>query len=44
MSQIGEKSINPSEFSIYKSGIDFSKVNVWEVFKENYVSDSNYMS
>ncbi len=33
MSQIGEKSINPSEFSIYKSGIDFSKVNVWEVFK-----------
>ena len=33
MNQIGEKSFNPSEFTIYKSGIDFSKVNVWEVFK-----------
>jgi RNA polymerase sigma factor (sigma-70 family) len=33
MYQIGEKSFNPSEFSIYKSGLDFSKVNVWEVFK-----------
>jgi RNA polymerase sigma factor, sigma-70 family len=30
---IGEKSFNPSEFSVYKSSIDFSKVNVWEVFK-----------
>ena len=29
----GIKSISPSEFSIYKSAIDFSKVNVWEVFK-----------
>ena len=29
----GIRSINPSEFSIYKSAIDFSKVNVWEVFK-----------
>ena len=33
MNQIGEKSFNPSEFSVYKSGIDFSKVNIWEVFK-----------
>jgi RNA polymerase sigma factor (sigma-70 family) len=33
VSQIGEKSINPSEFTIYKSAIDFSKVNIWEVFK-----------
>ena len=30
---IGEKSFNPSEFSVYKSAIDFSNVNVWEVFK-----------
>ena len=30
---IGEKSFNPSEFSVYKSAIDFSAVNVWEVFK-----------
>ncbi|MDR0288036.1 MAG: sigma-70 family RNA polymerase sigma factor [Clostridiales bacterium] len=30
---IGKKSFNPSEFSVYKSAIDFSKVNVWEVFK-----------
>ena len=30
---IGEKSFNPSEFSVYKSAIDFSSVNVWEVFK-----------
>lgn len=33
MNTIGEKSFNPSEFEIYKSSIDFSKVNVWEVFK-----------
>jgi len=33
VNQIGEKSFNPSEFSVYKSAIDFSKVNVWEVFK-----------
>jgi RNA polymerase sigma-70 factor (ECF subfamily) len=32
VNQIGEKSFSPSEFSIYKSAIDFSKVNVWEVF------------
>ena len=25
-------SVNPIEFSVYKSGIDFSRVNVWEVF------------
>lgn len=30
---IGNKSFSPKEFSIYKSAIDFSKVNVWEVFK-----------
>ena len=30
---IGEKSFNPSEFTVYKSSIDFSKVNVWDVFK-----------
>jgi len=30
---IGEKSFNPSEFSVYKASIDFSQVNVWEVFK-----------
>jgi RNA polymerase sigma-70 factor (ECF subfamily) len=30
---VGEKSFNPSEFSVYKSAIDFSSVNVWEVFK-----------
>lgn len=33
LDSIGEKSFHPSEFSVYKSGIDFSKVNVWEVFK-----------
>lgn len=33
MNQIGEKSFNPSEFAIYKSAIDFSDVNIWEVFK-----------
>lgn len=33
MDSIGEKSFHPSEFSVYKSGIDFSKINVWEVFK-----------
>ncbi len=33
MDRIGEKSVNPSEFSIYKSAIDFSRVNVWELFK-----------
>jgi RNA polymerase sigma-70 factor (ECF subfamily) len=32
-SMIGEKSFNPSEFSVYKASIDFSSVNVWEVFK-----------
>ena len=32
-SNIGEKSFNPSEFSVYKAAIDFSTVNVWEVFK-----------
>lgn len=30
---VGNKSFKPSDFSIYKSAIDFSKVNVWEVFK-----------
>ncbi len=25
-------SVKPIEFSVYKSGIDFSRVNVWEVF------------
>ncbi len=30
---IGMKSISPSDFTVYKSSIDFSKVNVWEVFK-----------
>jgi hypothetical protein len=30
---IGEKSFNPSELSVYKAAIDFSRVNVWEVFK-----------
>ena len=30
---MGEKSFNPSEFSVYKSAIDFSRVNIWEVFK-----------
>lgn len=29
----GIKSVSPSEFSVYKSAIDFSKVDVWEVFK-----------
>lgn len=33
MSTIGEKSYHPSPFAIYKSGIDFSRINVWEVFK-----------
>ncbi|HOP10193.1 MAG TPA: sigma-70 family RNA polymerase sigma factor [Oscillospiraceae bacterium] len=33
MNQIGEKSYNPLEFSVYKSGLDLSKVNIWEVFK-----------
>ncbi len=33
MEKIGEKSFKPSEFKVYKSAIDFSKVNVWEVFK-----------
>ena len=33
MQKTGEKSFHPSEFSIYKSSVDFSKVNVWEVFK-----------
>jgi len=33
MQKVGEKSFNPSEFTIYKSAIDFSKVDVWEVFK-----------
>jgi len=32
MNPIGEKSYNPAEFSVYKSSIDFSNVNVWEVF------------
>jgi len=32
-SNIGEKSFNPSNFSVYKSSIDFSNVNVWNVFK-----------
>ena len=26
-------SVNPVEFSVYKSAIDFSRVNVWEVFR-----------
>lgn len=30
---IGNKSFQPSDFSIYKSAIDFSEVNVWDVFK-----------
>lgn len=30
---IGNKSFWPKDFSIYKSAINFSKVNVWEVFK-----------
>lgn len=29
----GIKSFNPSDFSVYYSGIDFSRVNVWELFK-----------
>ena len=32
MNHIGEKSYKPSEFSVYKSAIDFSKVDVWHVF------------
>lgn len=28
-----EKSFNPSNFSIYYSGIDFSRVNIWNLFK-----------
>jgi len=31
--EYGIKSFNPSEFSIYYSGIDFAKVNVWSLFK-----------
>jgi len=31
--EFGEKRYNPSQFSVYYSGIDFSRVNVWEVFK-----------
>lgn len=30
---IGEKSFNPSNFTVYKSAIDLSEINVWEVFK-----------
>jgi len=33
MNRVGEKSFNPSKFSVYKSAIDFSWVNVWDVFK-----------
>jgi RNA polymerase sigma factor (sigma-70 family) len=33
MNQIGEKSFHPSEFTVYKSAIDFSNVNVWDDFK-----------
>lgn len=33
MNDIGIKSIVPAPFSIYKSALDFSKVNVWEVFR-----------
>ncbi len=29
----GEKSYNPSDFSIYYSGIDFSGVNIWKVYQ-----------
>lgn len=29
----GIKSFNPSDFSVYYSGIDFSRVSVWELFK-----------
>lgn len=29
----GIKSLNPSAFSIYYSGIDFSRVNIWNLFK-----------
>ncbi len=31
--EYGEKSFNPSSFSIYYSGIDFSRVNIWDLFK-----------
>lgn len=31
--EIGEKSFNPKEFSIYYSGIDFARVNIWNLFK-----------
>ena len=31
--EIGEASFNPKDFSIYYSGIDFTSVNVWELFK-----------
>ncbi|MBQ8293460.1 MAG: sigma-70 family RNA polymerase sigma factor [Bacilli bacterium] len=31
--EIGELSFNPKDFSIYYSGIDFTSVNVWELFK-----------
>lgn len=30
---IGEVSFNPKDFSIYYSGIDFTSINVWELFK-----------
>lgn len=33
MNQIGETSFRPSDLTIYKSGIDLSRVNVWELFK-----------
>ena len=33
MNEIGKKSIQPAQFFIYKSAIDFSKVNVWKVFE-----------
>lgn len=31
--EIGNKSFWPKEFSIYKSAIDFSRINIWEVLK-----------
>ena len=30
---LGEKSFNPKELSIYYYGIDFARINVWELFK-----------
>lgn len=33
MQTIGQTSFRPLPFSVYKSAIDFSRVNVWEVFK-----------